>query len=582
MESGVHSIAVALWRGDVQDTLYRGDARILAPPAVVSFLVPSDGAVRGRAGGGGGGGSEQMDEQGKDRTEEDSDVGVGPAGSDQETEVGKTGVGGNAGGGVEDTLLDKALAEYAEVHARSRQSRRWCMGTHGDEERWRQGECLRALVYTCPRQLGGETAPQVNFAGCGGLADRLKGILSLMELALVTKRSLFIDMKMPLPLEVVLRPYGIDWRMEGVALLEPPVDTPTPDLNWISGGGKGGLFSDWYLMAPTPQGTQAIFSFVADLLSPPEDQIESRNSEQNVTSPFSAAGEATHTARGQPAVRVMCNLALHSVFVHYAPFAKRARDLGLMHAFPTPSHRLFHFLFRLHPDFEDFAIRQISARAQSDPMLLHWLPFIFSISGGDGGGGGGGGQGEAEAREGMEISVFTVQLRFGGHAGYRQQWDDPLITQPWQMQVAADCLRQAIDELLPPHQRNFGPELAAANAPWRVLVVGDHLKVRGDFIRLASQQLQIPPEVFVDLAPDAVVHLDRDHPAAIIASAGMQWCMLEFLLMSRSHSVIVTSGFGAAAGDIGALTPGRVRSVRTELHCAAHPPTPWFWPPGKP
>jgi hypothetical protein len=413
-----------------------------------------------------------------------------------------------------------------------------------------------------------------------------------MELALVTKRSLFIDMKMPLPLEVVLRPYRIDWRMEGVSLLEPHLDTPTPDLNVqvrrgrVSGVGKGGLFSDWYLMAPTPQGTQAIYSFVADLLAPPEGQIESRHSDLNGTSPFSAADTATPTDRGHPAVRVMCNLALHSVFVHYTPFAKRARDLGLMHAFPTPSHRLFLFLFRLHPDFENFAIRQISDRAESDPMLLHWLPFIFSFCGGDGGGSGGSGwdsrQGGAAGREGMEIRVFTVQLRFGGHAGYHQPWDDPPITQPWQMNVAADCLRQAIDEVLPPQQRNFGPELAAANAPWRVLVVGDHLQVRGDFIRLASQQLQIPPEVFVDLAPDAVVHLDRDRPAEIIASAGMQWAMLEFLLMSRSHSVVVTSGFGAVAGDIGALTPSRVRWVRTELHCAAHPPTPWFWPPGKP
>ena len=49
--------------------------------------------------------------------------------------------------------------------------------------------------------------------------------------------------------------------------------------------------------------------------------------------------------------------------------------LGLMHVFPSPSHRLFAFLFRLHPDFEHFAVGEISARAEADHALLHWLPF---------------------------------------------------------------------------------------------------------------------------------------------------------------------------------------------------------------
>ena len=535
LATGVHSIALAL---------YGGDGTVLAPPAVVSFSIPHDAVARERAGGGGGGGCRKAQVRGGERIGGEAHVGLGAGGGDQEAGEGKGGV-------WEEAELESALAEYAQVHAQSRLSQQWCVGVPGDEERWRQGECLRALIYTCPRQHGGENFPQVASAPCGGLADRFKGILSLMQLALVTKRSFFIDMKMPLPLETVLRPYGIDWRMEGVGLFDHALHAPPPDFDPLVQ--KSGLFSDYHLMTTE---AEAICSFTADLLFL----------------------ERAH-AGAQPAVRVMCNLALHAVMNHCAPYAGRARGLGLMHVFPSPSHRLFAFLFRLHPVFEHFAVGEISARAEADHALLHWLPFIFAL-GEDSGGFGGGGGGGRDAGGELELRVFTVQLRFGGHAGYSQTWVDPLITQPWQLPVAADCLRQAMDEVLLPHQRTFGPGAVEAEAPWRVLVVADHPAVRGDFIRLASQQLRLPPEVFVDLVPDSVVHLDRDSPA--VAAAGMPWALLEFLLASRSHSVIVTSGFGAAAGDIGGMTPRRVRGVRQGLHCAALPPTPWFAPPGIP
>jgi hypothetical protein len=110
----------------------------------------------------------------------------------------------------------EALARYAEAHERSRASQRWCRPEEGPDE-WRAGECLRALIYTCPVGAGGQP-----LHSCGGLADRLKGITSLFILALVSSRSLFIDWRTPVPLEDILLPATIDWRITGVPLLLRP------------------------------------------------------------------------------------------------------------------------------------------------------------------------------------------------------------------------------------------------------------------------------------------------------------------------------------------------------------------------
>jgi hypothetical protein len=46
---------------------------------------------------------------------------------------------------------------YRRVHARSRSATRWC-SSRDELSAWERGECLRALVYSCP--LGPDAIPQ--------------------------------------------------------------------------------------------------------------------------------------------------------------------------------------------------------------------------------------------------------------------------------------------------------------------------------------------------------------------------------------------------------------------------------------
>lgn len=48
---------------------------------------------------------------------------------------------------------------------------------------------------------------------CGGHGDRVHGILSLLLLAIATKRGFLIDSRFPLPLDEVLQPSFLDWRV---------------------------------------------------------------------------------------------------------------------------------------------------------------------------------------------------------------------------------------------------------------------------------------------------------------------------------------------------------------------------------
>ena len=69
--------------------------------------------------------------------------------------------------------------------------------------------------------------------------------------------------------------------------------------------------------------------------------------------------------------------------------------------------------------------------------------------GGDGEEGGGEGPGgvggeEAGLEMGSDMVVVGVQLRFGGHFGYDQQWNDPAILEPRDLRDAAVCLGSLI------------------------------------------------------------------------------------------------------------------------------------------
>merc|ERR1712232_1519607 len=63
---------------------------------------------------------------------------------------------------------------------------------------------VRVLVYSCQP-----------FAQCGGHGDRLNGIITAFFLAVLTQRLFLIDYESPLPLQMVLTPHLIDWRVRG-------------------------------------------------------------------------------------------------------------------------------------------------------------------------------------------------------------------------------------------------------------------------------------------------------------------------------------------------------------------------------
>jgi hypothetical protein len=60
------------------------------------------------------------------------------------------------------------------------------------------------LVYSCQP-----------FAQCGGHGDRLNGIVTAFFLAVLTQRVFLIDYESPLPLQMLLAPNLIDWRVRG-------------------------------------------------------------------------------------------------------------------------------------------------------------------------------------------------------------------------------------------------------------------------------------------------------------------------------------------------------------------------------
>ena len=88
--------------------------------------------------------------------------------------------------------VSPAMLEYAELHRNLRHS-----------------PYARTLTFSC-------TAPQ---EFCGGLGDRLKGVVAAYTIAMMTGRVLLVDWDKPTKAEEIFRPgsdvwsHGIDWRL---------------------------------------------------------------------------------------------------------------------------------------------------------------------------------------------------------------------------------------------------------------------------------------------------------------------------------------------------------------------------------
>ncbi len=63
----------------------------------------------------------------------------------------------------------------------------------------KENQIKKCLVYICEDR------------GCGGIADRIKGIMSVYALALMTDRKLIINMTFPCKLDKYLIPNEVDW-----------------------------------------------------------------------------------------------------------------------------------------------------------------------------------------------------------------------------------------------------------------------------------------------------------------------------------------------------------------------------------
>lgn len=55
---------------------------------------------------------------------------------------------------------------------------------------------------------------------CGGIGDRLRGIMATFYLAIATGRAMMIDMDAPIPFDTVMHPTTFDWRYRA-DIIEP-------------------------------------------------------------------------------------------------------------------------------------------------------------------------------------------------------------------------------------------------------------------------------------------------------------------------------------------------------------------------
>jgi len=103
----------------------------------------------------------------------------------------------------------------------------------------------------------------------------------------------------------------------------------------------------------------------------------------------------------------------------------------------------------------------------------------------------------------------------------------------------------------------------------RVVVVGDHERVRHDFIKVATRTLGLDARIFHityhSLSPAAIMHFDRDPINNIdpqLAATGAKWAILELLMLAACDGLVVSSGYGLTAADVGGLSPQRTLRVK--------------------
>ena len=456
------------------------------------------------------------------------------------------------GGGVQaaGAALEAALARYAEIHARSRRCSRWC-GVEDGIEAWETGECLRALVWTCP--VGQDGSP---LSSCGGLADRLKGILSLMIMALLSSRSLFIDFRTPVFLEDYAAPHRIDWRVHDVPLLlrhdesaanargreQAEVDENEGRRMWW--GQAGGLLHGGLAHVDRIMLDATLANWDADLAKVFDFQTW-----------FQEPSSGHH-----PALMFMCNQALFHKLVRSARAFVPAQRVGLLAAFPSPHPHLMRFLFQLHPAMALFARDTLqsafppplAARLLGSPLFRH---FLNSSAPGDGGLGGMERVEEERGRtRGGGHLLVSVQLRYGGHFGYSQDWKDPVFLEPVDIRAATVCLEGLLQRIVPEEH---------ASGDVQVFVVADHPKPRADFARMAETKMGTRISGVASLAPEALHHVDRELDIKK-AAAGFKWALLEMLMVAASDAALVSSGYGEVAANIGGMTPQKTLHIKAK------------------
>mmetsp|Transcript_89794 Transcript_89794/g.290103 ORF Transcript_89794/g.290103 Transcript_89794/m.290103 type:complete len:323 (+) Transcript_89794:1012-1980(+) len=102
-----------------------------------------------------------------------------------------------ADAGAASTFADQSfatrLAEYIDFHHRGVAA----LASDPDAD-------VPVLVYSCQP-----------YAQCGGQGDRLNGIVTAFLLAILTRRVFLIDSESPLPLQMLLVPRLVDWRVRG-------------------------------------------------------------------------------------------------------------------------------------------------------------------------------------------------------------------------------------------------------------------------------------------------------------------------------------------------------------------------------
>lgn len=98
----------------------------------------------------------------------------------------------------EDVPMEVRLKDYIEFHQRGIALLHSMQGDKGRAV----GLGFNVLVYSCQP-----------FAQCGGHGDRINGIVTMFMLAVLTKRLFLLDLESPMPLQMLLTPGLIDWRV---------------------------------------------------------------------------------------------------------------------------------------------------------------------------------------------------------------------------------------------------------------------------------------------------------------------------------------------------------------------------------